>query len=231
MITIKVMLVSDDVEGGELLVFALNRRGIEVVLLESPQQALELWSSEVCVMAIVNESGNSLNGMALCELLRREASWPIVLLTHNRDERYALQAYQAGVDECILKPIGTRLLLAKIMVWLRHTGSVPTDFLTDVVAGPLCLEIRSHHLKLADGRPIKLTNLELRLLHLLMSHPGQVLEPAVIVKYVWGYRDEDDTNLLKHVVYRLRRKLEPDPVHPTYIQTVTGEGYVFYPQS
>jgi DNA-binding response OmpR family regulator len=231
MITIKAMLVSDDVDAGEMLVFALNRRGIEVVLLESPQQAIELWGSDVCVLAIVNESGNALNGVALCDLLRREASWPILLLTHNRDERYALQAYQAGVDECILKPIGTRLLLAKIMVWLRHAGTIPTDSLADVVVGDLRLEIGPRHLKLAEGQVVKLTNLELRLLHLLMSHAGQVLEPAVIVKHVWGYRDEDDTNLLKHVVYRLRRKLEPDPVQPTYVRTISGEGYLFSTQS
>jgi len=80
-------------------------------------------------------------------------------------------------------------------------------------------------LRLPDGGEISLTNLELRLLHLLMSHPGQDLEANMIIDRVWGFETVDSAEL-KNVVYRLRRKIEPDPAHPRTIQTVPG-GYIF----
>jgi DNA-binding response OmpR family regulator len=80
-----------------------------------------------------------------------------------------------------------------------------------------------------DGLAVGLTNLEFRVLHLLMSHPGQVLPAGLIVDRVWGYAGGGDSVLLKNVIYRLRRKIEPDAGEPRYLQTVAGEGYVFYP--
>jgi DNA-binding response OmpR family regulator len=82
----------------------------------------------------------------------------------------------------------------------------------------------------ADGSAIKLSTLEFRLLHLLMINRGQVLPSDIIVDRVWGYGGEGDSTLLKNLVYRLRRKIEPDPRQPRYIQTVAGEGYSLLPR-
>lgn len=75
--------------------------------------------------------------------------------------------------------------------------------------------------------PIKLTPLEFGVLYTLMNHAGQTLSRGTLVSRVWGYTDAADATLLKYVIYRLRRKIEPDPKHPCYIQTVPGEGYMF----
>lgn len=80
---------------------------------------------------------------------------------------------------------------------------------------------------LINNKPIKLTPLEFEVLYMLMNHAGQTLSKDLLVSRVWGYTDDADANLLKYVIYRLRRKIEPDPKHPRYILTVSGEGYVF----
>jgi DNA-binding response OmpR family regulator len=77
-----------------------------------------------------------------------------------------------------------------------------------------------------EGMEIKLTNLEFRLLHLLMSRPGHVFSVEDIVQSIWGGYDSGDQVLLKNVVYRLRRKIEPDPGNPVLVQTGPG-GYCF----
>ena len=82
---------------------------------------------------------------------------------------------------------------------------------------------------LVGNIPIKLTPLELGVLYTLMDHAGQPLSKDVLVSRVWGYTDGADASLLKYVIYRLRHKIEPDPKHPCYIQTVPGEGYMFDP--
>lgn len=227
MLKVKVLLISDDAEAGELLTYNLKQHGLEVVFSDNSQQAIRRWQTDSYAMAIINECNGLLDSLSLCVSLRQEASVPILLLTYERNELYSLKAYRAGVNECVIKPIGSRLLLAKVMAWLRSNGAVPTDLLTDVAVGGLRLEVNQRHLRLPDGRCVNLTNLEVRLLHLLLSHHGQAVEPAAIVEYVWGYRNTDDTDLLKHVVYRLRRKIEPDPTQPTYIRTKAAAGYVF----
>ena len=62
-----------------------------------------------------------------------------------------------------------------------------------------------------------------------MSHRGRVLDTDFIVDHVWGYAGHDESVLLKNVIYRLRRKIEPDPARPRYVQTVNGAGYSFRP--
>jgi DNA-binding response OmpR family regulator len=76
------------------------------------------------------------------------------------------------------------------------------------------------------GSEIRLTNLEFRLLHLLMSRPGHVFPAEDIVQSIWGGYDNGDQVLLKNVVYRLRRKIESDPSNPVQVQTGPG-GYCF----
>lgn len=82
---------------------------------------------------------------------------------------------------------------------------------------------------LIRNQPIKLTSLEFGVLYTLMNHVGETLSKDMLVSRVWGYTDDADGSLLKYVIYRLRRKIEPDPKHPCYIQTVPGEGYMFDP--
>jgi two-component system OmpR family response regulator len=84
---------------------------------------------------------------------------------------------------------------------------------------------------LLDGRePVHLTNLELRLMFYLLSHPGRTLTAEDLCQRVWGNYTDGNKITLKNVVYRLRSKIEADPAHPHYIRTVSGVGYQFTPE-
>jgi len=78
---------------------------------------------------------------------------------------------------------------------------------------------------IADGYPIRLTNLEFRLLYYLMNRPCFTVSIEEFNQQIWGYRSETDNTMLKNVIYRLRRKIEVDPAHPKIIETVAGVGY------
>jgi len=122
-----------------------------------------------------------------------------------------------------------RLLLAKVRDWLRRSWTIAAEALDPLQVGDLRLESTGRQVVTADGYGVKLTNLEFRLLHLLMSDAGQALESNVIVDRVWGHTGGGDSVLLKNLVYRLRRKIEPEPSEPRYIETVAGEGNTFQP--
>ena len=103
---------------------------------------------------------------------------------------------------------------------------MPVDGLSLVRAGKNRLDPTQRCIVDSNGAEIKLTNLEFRLLHLLMSRPGNIFSAEDIIESIWGGYGSGDQVLLKNVVYRLRKKIEADPSHPTLLQTWQG-GYSF----
>lgn len=229
MMNAKVLLVSDELETGEIWAYALVQQGIEVVLAGSAEEALDRWAEESFDLIIIDIHAPQLGGIDVCRQLRAEAINPVLLFTPSRSEAHILEAYEAGVDECITKPISPPLFLAKVRAWLRRSWTIPAGSLDSLQVGDLRLDPARREAVTATGSAVKLSNLEFRLLHLLMNHQGRALEPDAIIDCVWGYTGGGDSALLKNLVYRLRRKLEPDPCQPRYIQTVAGEGYTFQP--
>jgi DNA-binding response OmpR family regulator len=225
----RVLLLTDHPETGQLWTMALARRGILAEMVGSMEEALGRWSTWAFDLLIVDAHSPQLDSVGLCRQLRAEVVNPILLLTPQADELHLLAAYRAGVDECIVKPIGPALFLAKVSAWLHRSWTVNAEALDDLQAGPLRLDSCRREL-VAAGRPaVKLSNLEFRLLYLLLSHPRQTFETATLLERVWGYTGEESSVALKNVVYRLRRKIEANPGRPRYIRTVAGVGYVFQP--
>ena len=228
MVPSKVLLIGDDPEVTLVWGYMLNQRGIETSIISSPDNdSTERRPEYAHDLIIVDKSSTQINVIRLVRHLRSEVTVPILVLLPTSEEGIALDTYEAGADEVITKPIGLHLFLAKVNAWMRRSWTVPASLLSSFQAGDLRLDPAQRQLYLKSGSVVKLTSLEFRLLHLLMSHPNQVLESALIIDRMWGSNSGGDTALLKNVVYRLRRKIEPDPSQPRYIQAVTGEGYMF----
>ena len=224
-----VLLVSEDPEAGRLGADTLGHAGVDVVLVGSAREALRRWEQAGCDL-IVADVCDHRDGLDLCRRLRARAVNPILLLCPHGNEDRAVAAYAAGADECIPKPVSPAILLAKVRAWLRHQWTLRAESLDPLEAGGLRLEPARREVSTAQGSALRLTVLEFRLLYQLMSHPGQVLPPDVLVPRVWGPGGGGDRRLLRHVVHNLRRKIEPDPRRPRTIRTVRGQGYAFLPE-
>ena len=224
----RILHVTNDREVGEIWAYALRQMGLYVTLTASAVDALAAWEQDTFDLILIDVCAPDLDGIALARQLRALAANPILLFTNHCDEGYLIAAYTAGVDECAIKPVSPSLFLAKVRAWLRRAWMVPAAALQTFQAGPLRLDPVHRAVTLADGSTAKLTNLEFRLLHLLMSHPGQPLPADVIVDRVWGYTGGDSV-VLKNLVYRLRLKIEPPESPPRYIQTSPGGAYLFVP--
>jgi two-component system response regulator MtrA len=222
-----VLLASDDAEAASFWAFGLRHTGLDTTVVGSAAEALTAWERGAFDLIVIDVCGPALDGIKLTGHLRQQAANPILLFTPTRDEQYALDAYQAGIDECIIKPVSPSLFLAKVRAWLRRSRSVPARALVSLTFGPLRLEPEHQELLHESGSVIKLTNLEFRVLYLLMSRDGEVLSRDLIMERVWGFSTDSDAALLKNVIYRLRRKIEPDPEHPHYLRTVGKQGYTF----
>jgi len=223
----KILLVSDDPTAARTSAFLFSQKGLVTEFASSTEEALALWERDSFDLIVIDVHTPALDGIDLCQQLRAVAVNPILFLPHQCDEPYLLRAYEAGADECIVKPIGPRLFLAKVLAWQRRAWTIPTEALDTLHAAEVQLDSARRELVTANGVAIKLTNLEFRLLHLLITHRGCPLESNLIVERVWGCEGSGEGALLKNLVYRLRRKIEPDPSQPRYIEMVAGEGYVF----
>lgn len=223
--TPKVLIVSNQQTTGPLWVFSLQQQKLNVALESVPANTLSRCEAESPDLIILDISMPEAQLLELLRDLRAELLTPILLLAPARTEEFVIEAYKAGVDDCIPKPVSPSLFQAKVKVWLRRFGSVSADTLSPLKVGTLQLFPSERMVFLKNGSAIRLTNLELRLLFYLMNRPGQIVTIEELNQRVWGYTAEVDNTMLKNVVYRLRRKIELDPANPLIIQTVVGVGY------
>jgi DNA-binding response OmpR family regulator len=222
----KIFVVCDQKDTAPVWGYILRQQGLSVVLEPSIEKAIDRWSSEMPDLVVIDVNVPHQDRMELYKRFRAVSVAPILLFLPTYHEIEILESYAAGVDEVVIKPISPAIFLAKIMVWMRRSWTVPTAELSQVKAGKHRLDPAWRCLVNPLGLEIKLTNLEFRLLHLLMSRPGHTFSAEDIIQALWGGYGSGDQVLLKNVVYRLRRKIETDPSRPLFLQTGPG-GYWF----
>ncbi len=159
------------------------------------------------------------------EVTRRVREWtdiPIIIISVREQESEKVAALDAGADDYLTKPFGTRELMARIRVALRHSPVVESDsvFTNDDLSVDLARRLVS-----VAGRDIVLTPTEYDILRALIQHAGKVLTHRQLLRIVWGVAYESETHLLRVNMSNLRRKIEQDPAKPQHIITEPGVGY------
>jgi two-component system, OmpR family, response regulator RegX3 len=222
-----VLIFSEDAEAARVWAFSLKNAGMDVCLAGFSEKSLQIWSDEFPDLLVLEDHNASVDVFEFCRRLRAETSLPILVLTSINHEAHILKAYEAGANDCLPHPLTPRLFVAKVKAWLRFMLHAPTAALEQLQVGHFHLDVDQSQLTLPGGKAVKLTNLEFRVLYLLMNHPGWVLESGYLVDRAWGHYASVDNALLKNVIYRLRKKIEPQPSQPRYLVTVGSLGYKF----
>jgi len=222
----KIFVVCDRSDTAPVWGYILRHEGLTVILQTSLDKAVDRWVSEIPDLVVLDVDVPHQDRMELYKRFRAVSVAPILLFLPTYHETEILEAYASGVDEVVVKPISPALFLAKIIVWMRRSWTVPTAELSQVRAGRHKLDPARRCLVNPQGVELRLTNLEFRLLHLLMSRPGYQFPAEDIIHAIWGAYGNGDQVLLKNVVYRLRRKIEADPGRPVFLQT-WQRGYFF----
>ncbi|MCC6453462.1 MAG: response regulator transcription factor [Caldilineaceae bacterium] len=228
------LLITDRTSLARLPAQMLVQSGIEVSILSDAvaKKKVAGRNLEEYDLILLNMYEADGNGLEICRSLRAGYDNPILILTYEQDERYLLSAYEAGADDCLVQPFSINLLLAKIQPWLRQSA-ISDKTIGVIEAYGFCFDPVKSEVITPQKDIIRLSQLESRLLQLLMSKSGQVVETDLIIQRVWpdhGTRD-GDRHLLKALVHRLRRKIEQDPVNPEYIHTIPHQGYSFRRES
>jgi len=227
---VKILIVDDDADLRGLIAYALRQAGYLAVEAADGAAALAAYEREEPALVILDVNLPRLSGFEVCRKIREQSpapgGTPVMMLTVRGAEEDVVQGLDLGADDYLTKPFSPRALLARVRALLRRAA---VEKPAPLVAGDLALDLELQSVAVAGGAPVRLTNLELRLLQLLLANAGHTLPAERLLSHVWGLRGSGDRQLLKQLVHRLRQKIEADAAHPRYLVTVPGVGYELRP--
>jgi DNA-binding response OmpR family regulator len=229
---VKILAVDDDRELLSLVSFALRQAGYWVLEAADGPRALEVFQQEQPDLVILDVNLPGMSGFEVCRQIRQQAATPIMMLTVRSSEEDEVKGLDLGADDYLTKPFSPRTLLARVRALLRRgdTERLEADHKDPLyLAGDLALDVERQSVSVRGDPPVRLTNLEFRLLQYLLVNAAHALPFERLTAHVWGYQGLGDRQLLKQLVHRLRQKVERDPAEPRYIVTVPGVGYMLQP--
>ena len=235
----KVLIVEDEAVLREALEYNLLRQGYEVRTAADGRAAVEIARRERPDLILLDLMLPGLDGLEVCRILRRDMNVPILMLTAKADEVDKVIGLEVGADDYITKPFSMRELLVRVKAALRRVRLLREEAAAEgeesalaVAPAPLMafddlvIDLGRGEV-LREGTPLRLKPKEYELLVFLARHRRMVLSRDLILQRVWGWDYIGGSRTVDVHVRWLRKKIEPDPMHPTRIVTVRGMGYRF----
>ncbi|HWF32738.1 MAG TPA: response regulator transcription factor [Solirubrobacteraceae bacterium] len=221
----RVLVVDDESQIVRALKVVLREAGFEAVPAETAARALDLAVVRPPDAAIVDLVLPDGDGVEVTRRLREWSEMPILVLSAVGEEEQKVRALEAGADDYITKPFGTRELVARLEAALRRAA--PAEEQPVVTVEGLDVDLAGR-IVLRDGAPVHLTPIEFELLRVLLRNRGRLMTHRKLIAEVWGAEYVDDVQPLRTHIARLRAKIEPEGVAaPRYIVTDPGVGYRF----
>jgi two-component system, OmpR family, alkaline phosphatase synthesis response regulator PhoP len=223
----KILVVDDDAKIVELVKLYLKRDGYTVLTASDGIEALKIARESNPDLIVLDIMLPGIDGLSVCKTLRTESSVPIILLTAKTTEKDRIDGLDLGADDYVTKPFSPKELAARVRAVFRRTQDEALLIgPQELVYGDLNVNLLKHEVYLS-GKSINLTPVEFKLLGVLIREPSRVFSRAQLIEKVLGFDFEGFDRTIDVHILNLRRKLEPDTMHPHYIKTVYGAGYKF----
>lgn len=220
------ILVTRDPDERELLTLLLRHAGLAVATTSELDRVTERWlerPADIVVVAV--ETGAGL--LREIAAVRGVTQVPLLIISEPLPEVVLCELLAAGADLVLARPVAPRVLAQYTRALLRRARAVPPFLLSPLDLAAIRLDPATRTVSVSGHEPQRLTQLEFRLLYVLMTNREHVVPVEIIVERVWGYTGDGNRELVRGLVSRLRRKVEPNPENPCFIQTIPGTGYRF----
>ena len=223
-----VLVVEDEIEICDAIEIYLKTQGYHVYKANNGQEGLNIISNQTIHLAIVDIMMPIMDGIQMTTKVRENYDFPIIMLSAKSEDIDKITGLNIGADDYVTKPFVPMELLARVSSQLRRYSRYLNVILdqqheNSYVVGGLELNLDTKQVTV-EGKIIKVTPIEFKILQLLMEYPGKVFSADNIYESVWQ-EDAISTDTVMVHVRNLREKIEIDPKNPRYLKVVWGVGY------
>ncbi len=220
----RILVVDDDPDIRALVAELLSRAGHEVEQAADGRSGLRAFHAVPPDLVVLDVAMPGLDGWQTLERIRDLSDVPVLMLTARSDELERVRGLQAGADDYVVKPFGRQELVARVQALLRRSAAREQQQAETYADEALTIDY-GQRVVTFEGRDVRLTPLEFKLLATFVRHPRQVLSRDQLLELVWGDAYGVSQDQVKLYVGYLRRKLDPDSPDRAPIETVRGFGY------
>ena len=220
-----ILVVEDEPAIARLVRDYLEQAGFKVQVAGDGDAALRLARATPPDLVVLDLGLPGRDGLDVTRELRRASNVPIIVVTARGEETDRVVGLELGADDYVVKPFSPKELVARVRAVFRRSDARDAPVASIRVAD---LEIDIARMRVTiEGRPVDLTATEFHLLAALAREPGRVFTRSQLLDAVHGVAFESYERAIDAHVKNLRRKIEPTPGAPRYVQTVYGVGYRF----
>ncbi|MCB5199294.1 two-component system, OmpR family, phosphate regulon response regulator OmpR [Loktanella sp. DSM 29012] len=224
------LVVDDDERIRDLLRKYLVRSGFRVTLARDAAHARRLLAGLEFDLIVLDVMMPGEDGISFCRSLRSQLGTPVLLLTARGETADRIAGLEAGADDYLAKPFEPKELLLRINAILRRAPKEEAQpiALTELAIGSYTYDITRGEISNAAG-PLRLTATESHLMRIFAARPNEPVTRQQLVEELSRSGGQTQERAVDVQITRLRRKIEPDPKQPRYLQTVRGAGYMLSP--
>lgn len=228
LVTARMLIVEDDPEMGVGLEDFFSLKGYNVTRSADGDQALQeittLPPYDIVLLDVMLPSKNGFE--ILREARKAGVDSPVIMLTVKSQEKDKLQGFDLGADDYVTKPFSAEELEARVKAVVRRSDAAEDGELQAYEFGDVTVDFDGHTAH-RDGDEVQFTALEFDILRYFIEHRGRTVSRKQLLRDVWGISGDITTRTIDRHVASLRKKVEPDPTNPRFIETVYGIGYKF----
>lgn len=224
-----ILIVEDDDKIAEIEQDYLQANGFATERSSDGRKGLSMALQGDYALILLDIMLPGLDGFAICQELRRKKETPVLMVTARQEEVDILKGLGAGADDYIMKPFNPNELVARVKSHIRRFESIIASSRPHVhVIRCGDLEIQQDAYRaLLRGKEIPFTRREFEVLSFLAENPDIIFSRETLFEKVWGCEAMGDSATVMVHINRIREKIEDDPAHPKYLETVRGVGYRF----
>jgi two-component system KDP operon response regulator KdpE len=222
-----VLIVEDDAAIRRLIATTLDMHDYSFKTVSGGEAAISATASYNPDVMLLDLGLPDIDGVEVIRKVRTWSNLPIIVISARSEESDKIEALDAGADDYLTKPFSVEELLARLRVTFRRLNYMALNHQQETSVfenGALRIDYVSRCVSM-NGNELHLTPIEYKLLCLLAKNVGKVLTHSYITREVWGTAWDNDVASLRVFMATLRKKIEPDPSAPQYIQTHVGIGY------
>lgn len=232
----RILVVEDESHLAILIKFNFEREGYHVTTVGDGPNALKLLEQEPFDLVILDLMLPHMSGYAVCESIREQGKdVPILILSARTLTEDRIRGFDVGANQYLTKPFDLDELLSRARNLLNFSRRNRADDQEDSPSessqyqfGEVLVDFDSFEVTVA-GTPVRLTQLEMKLLQYLVQNEGRVVTRQELLENVWNMPGQLTTRAVDQFILRLRKAFEPDPAQPRYFRTIRDAGYRFTP--